>query len=88
MTRHHLVLTKQAQKELLALPRDVRLAIEQQLVLLAENPKSPALDIKALRGDLLGLLRLRVGKYRVIYRVDSGEINVVTVHVWHRKEAY
>ena len=88
MTRHHLVLTKQAQKELLALPRDVRLAIEKQLVLLAENPKSPALDIKALRGDLLGLLRLRVGRYRIIYRVDSGAITIVVVHVWHRKEAY
>ena len=31
-------------------------------------------DIKALRGELDGFYRLRVGGYRVVYRVTAGEM--------------
>jgi mRNA interferase RelE/StbE len=31
-------------------------------------------DIKPLRGELEGFYRLRVGGYRIVYRVKSGEL--------------
>ena len=31
-------------------------------------------DIKALRGELEGFYRLRVGGYRIVYRVMEGEV--------------
>ena len=31
-------------------------------------------DIKALRGELEGLYRLRVGGYRIVYRMVKGEL--------------
>ncbi len=31
-------------------------------------------DIKALRGELEGFYRLRVGGYRIVYRVVKGEV--------------
>ncbi len=31
-------------------------------------------DIKALRGELEGFYRLRVGGYRIVYRLTTGEV--------------
>ena len=51
---------------------------------LAETPRLGA----ALKGDLRGLRRLRVGDYRVVYEVRDGELIVLAVRVAHREEAY
>ena len=43
-------------------------------------------DVKALEGDLTGLLRLRVGDYGVLFNETA---DAITVHkVRHRGEAY
>ena len=41
-------------------------------------------DIKALRGE--GVLRLRVGDYRVRFEIDGGTVRVLRVQ--NRREAY
>lgn len=41
-----------------------------------------------LRGKLKGYRRLRVGDYRVIYRVDHKKATVLVVMVVHRKSKY
>ncbi len=51
---------------------------------LAETPRLGA----ALKGDLRGLRRLRVGDYRVVYEVRDDELIVLAVRVAHRREAY
>ena len=51
---------------------------------LAETPYLGA----ALKGDLQGLRRLRVGDYRVLYEVRDDELVVLVVRVAHRREAY
>lgn len=43
-------------------------------------------DVKALEGDLAGLLRLRVGDYRVLFDETSDSIHVHRVR--NRREAY
>ena len=49
--------------------------------------KTPHLGT-ALKGDLRGLRRLRVGDYRVVYEVRDDELVVLVVSVAHRRDAY
>lgn len=44
-------------------------------------------DIKKLKGDG-GLLRLRVGEYRIIYTVDHGELIVYVIDAGNRGQVY
>lgn len=44
-------------------------------------------DIKALKGHE-GLLRLRVGTYRIIYTVDNDELIVMVIDVGNRGQIY
>ena len=43
---------------------------------------------KPLRYSLKGYRRLRVGDYRVIYKVDEGKVIVIIVEIDHRKDVY
>lgn len=43
---------------------------------------------KPLRYGLKRYRRLRVGDYRVIYRVDEGKVIVIVVDIDHRKDVY
>ncbi|CAD6490178.1 MAG: ParE toxin of type II toxin-antitoxin system, parDE [Candidatus Argoarchaeum ethanivorans] len=45
-------------------------------------------DIKRLRGELQGRYRLRVGGYRIIYRVDEGEKAVIIEDIGLRGNVY
>ena len=45
-------------------------------------------NIKALKGDLVGYYRYRIGDYRVIYLVDDESNQVLVVAIAHRREAY
>ena len=44
-------------------------------------------DVKALKGDLKGRYRLRVGKWRVFFSLDQPG-NVVVIDVDNRGQAY
>jgi mRNA-degrading endonuclease RelE of RelBE toxin-antitoxin system len=52
---------------------------------LAENPQRVG---KALRAPLDGLHSARRGEFRVIYRIDEGELVVLVVTVQHRRDVY
>jgi len=45
-------------------------------------------NIKPLVGPLKGLLRFRVGDYRIVYQIDVRSEIVYVVRIAHRKEAY
>ena len=45
-------------------------------------------DIKKLRGELAGRYRLRVGRYRVVYRVDEQEKAVIIEDFGAREKIY
>ena len=52
---------------------------------LTTNPRPPG--VRKLRGAA-DLWRIRIGDYRVLYRIDD-QLHVVDVtHVRHRREAY
>ena len=73
-----------AAKELQRVARPDRDRIVAAIDRLAETPHLGA----ALKGDLRGLRRLRVGDYRVVYEIRDEELVVLVVRVAHRRDAY
>lgn len=75
-----------ARDDIAALDRSVATRIVSRLRWLAECGAEMRSD--ALKGDLAGLFKLRVGAYRVFYEVRHDE-NVILVHaVGHRRDVY
>ena len=73
-----------AAKELARLPRDVRERLVDAIDSLAETPLAGS----ALKGQLLGLRRWRVGNYRIVYEVREEELVVLVIRVGHRQAVY
>ena len=73
-----------AAKELRRVAKPDRTRIVAAIDRLAEAPHLGA----ALKGDLRGLRRLRVGNHRVVYEVREEELVVLAVRVAHRRDAY
>ena len=53
---------------------------------LAENVN--AVRHQALKGDLAGLYKLRVGDYRIIHEILHDEESIVIHTIGHRREIY
>ncbi len=79
---YHIVLKKRAKKFLDKLSFDERIRIVREIEKLPSGN-----DIKPLKGHD-GLLRLRVGKYRIIYSVDNGKWIVIVIDVDSRGQIY
>ncbi len=60
----------------------IRAAIEQRLMV------DPVSYGKPLRGSLRGHRRLRVGDWRIVYRIDAARSAVFIVAIDHRKDVY
>lgn len=73
-----------AAKELGQVGKQDRARIVAAIDRLANNP----LLGKALKGDLRGLRRLRVGEYRVMYEVQEDVLVVLVVRVARRMDVY
>lgn len=79
-------ITEPAQKDLEALEKNTRRRIIEALERAQANPE--AVDLKKLKGTL-DRWRLRVGDYRVIFRVDREQEELFRViRVRHRREVY
>lgn len=50
--------------------------------------EDPASSCKALTGPLTGLWRLRVGDYRVVLDIRSGELVIIALDLGHRSTIY
>lgn len=54
---------------------------------LEQTPRSHP-NIKALKGNLAGLYRYRMGDYRVIYSIEDEVVRVFVIAIAHRSEVY
>jgi len=64
--------------------RPDRIRIVNAIDELAGNPARGT----ALKGELRGLRRIRVGDFRVVYEVKDEELLVLVVRVRHRREVH
>jgi len=78
-------LVRSAAKALAVLPKPVQRRIGRRIDALAEDPFSQ--DSVLLRGTE-DLRRVRVGDYRIIYRVEQAELLVLILRIRHRGAAY
>jgi mRNA interferase RelE/StbE len=69
-----------------ALPEAVATAVIEFLTgALVENPHRVG---RPLRGDLAGIYSARRGTYRVLYRINEVEREVVVLRIDHRRDVY
>ncbi|WP_410520702.1 type II toxin-antitoxin system RelE family toxin [Candidatus Tisiphia endosymbiont of Dioctria rufipes] len=83
--KYNIELAPLAQRQLKKLPRQLQKDIIKNLENL--NPKIPNLGIKKLSG-MDDLYRLRVGDYRVIYKIQHNILLILVLKIGHRKDIY
>ncbi len=75
---------RRSQKELADISREVYPRICEALQSLADNPRpSGCLKLKDREG-----WRIRVGNYRILYKIDDQQKIVTIVHIRHRRDVY
>ena len=86
MTRYTVSLDRSAQKDLRAV-RDLRLrnALEAEIYALADDPRPPGCLKMSGSKDKW---RIRVGEWRVVYRIEDGRLVVLVVTVAPRGGVY
>ncbi|MDE1852872.1 MAG: type II toxin-antitoxin system RelE/ParE family toxin [Thaumarchaeota archaeon] len=63
-------------------PRDVVRILSQIRTILGDDPQSG----ERLHGDFEGLLKLRIGEYRIAYALSGNDVAVLRIR--HRSKAY
>lgn len=84
--------TTAAQREYNKLDRTVQKRIDKAFLNLIGhydvNKNVPRPDIKGLTGKYCGLLRLRVGDYRIIFKLQNNTFVILVIHIIKRGDAY
>lgn len=86
MQRWSLEFSLAAEKDLAGLDRIIRRRIIDKLDWLLENFESILSSI--LPGEFREFYKLRVGNWRVMYKVDWGSHNIVVSYIDHRSKVY
>lgn len=86
-TQYELVLTRQFEKQLARLDRQIAKRIMTRLYGLTEldDPKGRC---KPMTGPLAGLWHLRTGNYRTIINIQQETLVIVALDVDHRSRIY
>jgi len=82
---YHVELRPPAQSALDRLPLEVQGRIITKAMTLAENPRPQG--VKKLQGQI-GLYRVRVGSFRIVYRIDDPRRVVTITIIADRKDSY
>ena len=85
MPAYSVGLRASAEKQLAGLDKPIRERVAAAIDALAATPR-PSGAI-AMQGAA-GLLRIRVGSYRVVYTVSDRELIVLVIDIGHRREIY
>jgi len=80
--------TEEARKEFRKLDRYVQKEIIRYLDSRIAGTEDPRRFGKALRGDLAGIWRYRIGDYRVLCQIKDSQLLVLVISVGHRKKVY
>lgn len=78
-------LTPAAARDLRSLDRGTLRRIDARIQSLAEEPRPSG--VQKLAGEM-GLYRVRVGDYRILYTIEDDALLIVLVRIRHRREVY
>ena len=84
MADYSIEIKKSAAKEIRKLPNEALKRVLSKIESLQSNPR-PA-GCKKLSGD--EKYRIRVGVYRILYKIEEKKLIVYVVKVGHRREVY
>ncbi|HWM06064.1 MAG TPA: type II toxin-antitoxin system RelE/ParE family toxin [Actinophytocola sp.] len=83
--RYTIEFRRSAEKQLGKLEGQIRARILRTIVTLADDPRPPG--VKALTGEI-GLWRIRIGDYRVVYEINDTGLLILVVRIAHRSDVY
>ncbi len=83
---YRIEITPAAYRDMKGIPKDAMRRIDAGILLLAENPRPP--KAKRLQGNLKDYQRVRIGDYRIIYRIEDARLLVCVVRIGDRKEVH
>ena len=81
---YHIVLSRSARKDLDEVDQKYKPHIFAALFDLRKNQFLG----KKLKGGLRDYYSLRIGVYRIIYRIYKQKLNILIIHINHRQGAY
>lgn len=83
--RYRVVISATAALQIRKLDANVRGRLVARLDALARDPRPPgSVELKGA----VGLRRIRVGDWRVVYQIHDAHLEVLVVRVGHRREVY
>jgi mRNA interferase RelE/StbE len=82
---YQIVMTVEARRNMLALPKGIVRRVHVCILALAEKPRPPKTKKLKSTGDLW---RVRVGDYRIVYQIEDDRLMIVVIRIGHRREVY
>lgn len=71
-------------KGLSKLERSVQVRIARRIERLAKDPRADAMKLRGADD----VWRVRIGDYRILYRIEDERLVVLVIRIAHRREAY
>lgn len=84
--KYKVLIDARAAKQLEKLPKSAVERIDAAIAALSDTPRPTG--VKMLQGKLKPGWRVRVGNYRVLYRIDDAAGDVTIFDIGHRREIY
>lgn len=85
MSRYTVEISRRAIRSIAALPRKEEQRVRAAIELLADEPRPP--NCVALTGEQ-SVYRVRVGDYRILYKVIDARLVILVIRVGHRRDVY
>ena len=85
MSRYTVEISRRAIKSIAALPRKEEQRVRAAIELLADEPRPPS--CLPLTGEQ-SVYRVRVGDYRILYKVIVTRLVILVIRVGHRRDVY
>jgi mRNA interferase RelE/StbE len=82
---YQIVTPKGVQKQIMALPIEIARRIDEAILALAEDPRPDGV-VKMKGGDQE--YRIRVGDYRIVYKINDEQLIILLFQCRHRKDVY
>jgi mRNA interferase RelE/StbE len=84
LKKYKVQFTLEAKKRIDKLDASIKKIIHKAIDSLAQNPYKG----KALSYELAGLYSYRTSDYRIIYKIEEGQLIIIVITVGHRREIY